>query len=412
MIIGQFCDTWPPQVDGVGRVTLSYCQTLTALGHQTYYIAPQSPYSTEALGFPVILSASVKVPGELFRMGLPGLDFRYRKKLDEVPFDIVHAQSPFLAGAEARRIAHKRNIPLVSTFHSKYYDDALAKTHSKALAKMVVSSIVDFYNHCDGVWTVNNATAEVLRQYGYRGRILVMENGTDPEPLDARGQRLLNKRLTLLPEVPTLLFVGQHNWKKNIHGILGACAILRERGVDFQLVTAGDGPDFEEIREEVIRLHLEDCTTMLGFMRDRGELMALYHEADLLVFPSLYDNAPMVLREAAVMGTPGLVVAGSCSAEGIIDDYNGFISPGEGPEDIADTIQRALPRTLHVGHYAKATIPVAWDKIMHRVVAEYERLIAEHPLQKMTLGDMVKKHSTPTRINLSIPPVSGKWRKP
>ena len=78
------------------------------------------------------------------------------EQLKDVPFDIVHAQSPFLAGQEALRIARKRDIPLVSTFHSKYYDDALAKTHSEALAKMVVKWIVNLYDKCDAVWTVNN----------------------------------------------------------------------------------------------------------------------------------------------------------------------------------------------------------------------------------------------------------------
>ena len=43
MVVGQFVDTYPPSVDGVGRVTLSYCQTLTAMGHEAYYIAPESP---------------------------------------------------------------------------------------------------------------------------------------------------------------------------------------------------------------------------------------------------------------------------------------------------------------------------------------------------------------------------------
>lgn len=32
----------------------------------------------------------------------------------------------------------------------------------------------------------------------------------------------------------------------------------------------------------------------------------------------------MVLREAAAMGTPAVVVRGSCSAEGITDGENGF----------------------------------------------------------------------------------------
>ena len=378
MIIGQFCDTYPPMVDGVGRVTLSYCQTLTAMGHEAYYIAPQSPNTDEVFGIPVILSASLKVPGELFRMGLPGLDLRYRKKVGQIPFDIVHAQSPFLAGEEALRIARKRDIPLVSTFHSKYYDDAVAKTHSKTLAKGVVQFIVRFYDKCDGVWTVNNATADVLRDYGYRGHILIMENGTDRESLNPDAMDRLNARLTLRPGVPTLLFVGQHNYKKNLHGVLGACAILKEKGLPFQLVTAGDGPDYNAIVHEAMGLGLADQCQFLGFMRDREELMALYSKADLLVFPSLYDNAPMVLREAAVMGTPGLVVKDSCSAEGVTDDYNGFISPDESKESIAETIIRALPRAEEVGAVARQTIPVSWQEIMKRVVAEYTRLIDGH----------------------------------
>ena len=339
MIIGQFCDTYPPMVDGVGRVTLSYCQTLTAMGHEAYYIAPQSPNTDEVFGIPVILSASLKVPGELFRMQVPGLDLRYRKQVSQIPFDIVHAQDPFIAGEEALRIARKRDIPLVSTFHSKYYDDAVAKTHSKTLAKGVVQHIVRFYDKCDGVWTVNNATADVLREYGYRGQILITA-GEDADHRDALG-------------------TGPAH-------------------LQFQLVTAGDGPDYDAIVHEAMGLGIADRCQFLGFMRDREELMALYSKADLLVFPSLYDNAPMVLREAAVMGTPGLVVKDSCSAEGVTDDYNGFISPDESKESIAETIMRALPRVEEVGANARETIPVSWQEIIKRVVAEYTRLIEGH----------------------------------
>ena len=378
MVVGQFVDTYPPSVDGVGRVTLSYCQTLTSMGHEAYYIAPESPNAEELYGVPVILSASLKVPGELFRMGLPGLDPKFRKRVAEVPFDIVHAQSPFLAGGEALKVARKRDIPLVSTFHSKYYDDALAKTHSKVLAQTVVQRLVRFYDRCDGVWTVNNATADVLHSYGYHGEILVMENGTNMEGLSPEGEMRMNARLRLKEGVPTLLFVGQHNYKKNLHGVLGACAILKEQGVPFQLVTAGDGPDFSEILQEARDLGIYDQCQFLGFIGNRDELMALYHRADLLVFPSLYDNAPMVLREAAVMETPGIVVKGSCSAEGVRDGDNGFICEDETAQSIASTIVRALPMSHEVGARAQKTIPISWTSIMEKVVAEYQRLITGH----------------------------------
>ncbi len=375
MIIGQFCDTYPPSLDGVGRVALSYCQTLTAMGHDTYYIAPESPEADEVSGFKTLLSASVKMPHEMYRIGLPALDPAYKKKVNQVPFDIVHAHSPFLAAEEAQRIAKRRDIPLVSSFHSKYYDDALAKTHSVQLARFFVHSIVRFYEKCDGVWTVNNATAEVLRSYGFTGEILVMENGTNREELNPAADKHLSDLLGPKDKVPTLLFVGQHNYKKNLHGILGACAILKAQGQPFRLLTAGNGPDFQDIVEEARTLGIAEECRFLGFIGERPLLMALYHRADLLVFPSIYDNAPMVLREAAVMGTPGLVVRGSCSAEGVEDGVNGFISPDEQAGSIARTIIRALPDTVPVGENASRTIPISWEIIMRRVVAEYERLI-------------------------------------
>ena len=174
-----------------------------------------------------------------------------------------------------------------------------------------------------------------------------------------------------------LLFVGQHNYKKNLHGVLDACVQLKAQGQPFQLVTAGDGPDMAAIRREVEEKGLAEQTHLLGFLSNREELMALYRRASLLVFPSLYDNAPMVLREAAVMETPTVVVRGSCSAEGITDGENGFICDDESGAAIARAVLRALPQTETVGRNARKTIPVPWEGILQKVVREYERLIAE-----------------------------------
>lgn len=379
MQIGQFVDTFPPCVDGVGRVVLSYCQTLTDMGHTAYYIAPDSPDCKDFYGIPLILSKSLPVRGELFRAGIPMFDAKFRRQVDQIPFDVVHAHSPFLAATEASRIARKKDIPLISTFHSKYYDDVVLKTGSDAIARGVVKFIVNFYEKCDGVWTVNNATADVLHSYGYRGQILVMENGTDAEQLDEHAMATMQQRLHLPEQCgPRLLFVGQHNYKKNLHGVLGACALLRKQGQPFQLILVGDGPDYDAIVHEAFSLGIADACHFMGFMSNRAELMALYHMADLFVFPSLYDNAPMVLREAAVMGTPGLLVQGSCSAEGVRDGVNGYISPDESASAIAATILRALPTVVQVGAEAQRTIPVSWQSIMEKVLVEYQRLINGH----------------------------------
>ena len=102
--------------------------------------------------------------------------------------------------------------------------------------------------------------------------------------------------------------------------------------------------------------------------------MALYERSDLMVFPSLYDNAPMVVREAAAMGTPALLIEGSCSAEGVVHGQNGYLCQNT-VEAIAQAIPEALQTAENVGLAAKKTIPIPWNQLILAVEARYEALI-------------------------------------
>ena len=358
-------------------VTFAYCETLSKMGHTTYYIAPQN---SNALHYPqlnTILSPGLKIPTEQWRVGLPALGFKYRKSLKKIPFDIVHAQDPFIAGFEAAKIAKRLNVPLVSTFHSKYYDDFLHHTHSKKISKLLLKNIIEFYNKCDAVWAVNANTADVLREYGFRKDIRVMENGTNVEKLNSVAVKKMELKAGYDSNSLKLLFVGRHNKQKNIEGIIRACKILKDKTIPFKLVTAGDGPDFDRLVKLTNKLDLSENVNFLRHIDDRTELMALYSLADLVVFPSLYDNAPMVLREAASTGTAALLVAGSTSAENLKDGKNALIAHNETPSAIASRIIDGIGTFTEIGLEAKATIPISWEKIMQKVVVEYERLIEE-----------------------------------
>ncbi|MBQ3261231.1 glycosyltransferase [Candidatus Saccharibacteria bacterium] len=374
MVIGQFCDSYPPTLDGVARVTYAYCDGLTKLGHEVYYVAPKNKHAEEYPEVNKILSPGLKLPTEQWYVGVP-VGVKYRKSLNEIPFDIVHAQSPFVAGAEAARIAKKLGIPLIATFHSKYYDDFLQRTHSKKLSKLMLKIVVDFYRKCDAVWTVNEGTREVLRSYGFDGEIRIMENGTDIEQVDDNEIDKLRKRLAPNQNELMLLFVGRHNKQKNLKEVIEAAKILKDKGVDFRLVTAGEGPDFDKTVKLAKKLGLEKETVFLGQVNERKTLMALYKLSDLLVFPSLYDSAPMVLREAAAMGTAGLLVKGSCSAENLEDGVNALIAESAEPEAIAEKIMEHKARLGEIGACAKKVIPKPWREIMTEVVKEYAELI-------------------------------------
>lgn len=381
MLIGQFCETYPPTLDGVGRVMLSYCQSLEALGHRALYVAPNNPLYPEQVNCETLLYDGVRIPGEPYRVGVPRLSKSFRNATCRLKFDVVHAHSPFLAGREARRIAKRDGAPLVATFHSKYYDDFYKATGSKTLAAMGVRYVVDFFDTCDEVWAVNDRTGAVLQEYGYHGSIVTMPNGTNRPVLTAAERDAALHRYPIREGVPVLIFAGQQNHKKNTDSILRACACLLKRGLDFQLVMVGDGPDAHALRTLAQDLDIDGHVLFTGFLSHRPTLMTLYERADLMVFPSVYDNAPMVVREAAAMGTPALLVEGSCAAEGVTHGENGFLCRNT-VESIAQGIMDALPEAEAVGKRAKETIPIPWDSLILRVLARYEALIA-----RKTKGD-------------------------
>lgn len=381
MVIGQFIDCFPPDLDGVGMVCKSYVQQLNSMGHKAYYIGPR-PRSPYPVDFPMIEVPSVPVINEPYTCGIPQLSIEFHQTMKKLGLDIIHAHSPFLIGLDGATIAERQTIPLVASFHSKYYDDFLIKTGSKLIAESIVSMIIRFYNRCDEVWAVNNATADVLRDYGYKREITVMPNGTNLwYPTDE--DRLAAQEKYNLGTGPVFLFVGQHAFKKNIKLIIEAVAVYRQRHEDFRMLFVGQGPDEQAIKNLVREKGLDDRIVFAGHLSDRNLMMQIFARADLFIFPSVYDNAPMVVREAAAAGTPSILMRGSCSAEGVTDNENGFLCENS-PEDLAARIESALPMAAEVGARARQTIPLSWDKVMKMALERYEDLISRKT--KLILG--------------------------
>lgn len=110
----------------------------------------------------------------------------------------------------------------------------------------------------------------------------------------------------------------------------------------------------------------------LGCVTDRELLRGLYLASDLFFFPSLYDNAPLVLREAAQMGLPALLASGSNSAEVVHDGINGYTADNDCGKmaarirEIFSSGSRAM-----VGERARQTIPISWDEIVARAESRY-----------------------------------------
>lgn len=370
-------------MDGVGNVVKNYAYWMNKRYGKSYVITPAYPQYVDKEEFEVLRYHSFAVPKRPpYRWGVPRMDLAFMKRIHSIPFDVLHAHCPFTSGQIALHIARKRNIPLVATFHSKYYDDFKEVFKVDHIARYIVKRIVHFYHSVDYVWTVNKGSADTLRSYGFKGEVDIIANGTDFIPPEDRSgaRRRTNEKLDLKPEDTVLLFVGQHIWQKNVKLIIESLYQLKKSGISFKMIFAGTGYAEQEMKEMVRQMHLSQEVIFLGMVLDREWLKSLYCRADLFLFPSVYDNAPIVIREAAAAQCPSVVVENTNTAEGIIDGYNGYLSKND-VVSFTEKLKEILSdrkKLVEVGRTAQQTVYKNWEKIIDDVAARYLEIVNIH----------------------------------
>lgn len=385
---GIFNDNFPPIMDGVGLTAQNYAYWLHEKGHDVSVVTPYAPNSEEvikAAKYPIYRYVSVPIPfRHPYRYGLPYIDPGFLKKWNKLNFQLIHAHCPFTTGDLAYAAAQKQHIPLVATFHSKYRQDFEHNVKSKAVVDWMVRHIIRFFEKADEVWIPQAAVEPTLREYGFKGHVEVVENGNDfytPVKKIEAMRTEMREELGLLPNETMLLFVGQHIWEKNIGFILDALALIKEK--PFHLFMVGTGYAVREIRAKISLLGLQDRVTLLGNIHDRERLKKIDAAADLFLFPSLYDNAPLVVREAAALHTPALMLQDATAAEVINQGENGFLTPND-VRAYADQIAYLMehPEILvRVGNNASKTISRSWENVMDEVLLRYRDIQESYKLK-------------------------------
>ena len=389
MRIAQYNDSYYPTIDGVVVTVRNYADWLHKYKHNCYIVTVDAGDYENKEPYPVFRYKSIPtILRKEYRIGLTRLDFKTSKMLEERPVDIVHTHSPFGMGQKGLRYAKKHNIPIISTFHTKFYDDFLEETHSKTIAKIMVKRIVNYYNQVDYVWTLNEATANTLREYGYEGKIEIVANGFDDTFLDFPKSELVDIRSKY--EIPDdfdiFNFVGRLSKTKNISTILETLALYKKEHSNFVLFITGEGDEEKFFKDLTKKLGLENNVIFTGKVANRGQLISIYTASDIFLFPSVYDNAPLVVREAAACETPCITIKDSGASQNIIDKKNGFICENT-PESVCETIKLALADKKQlkiIGEKAKTTIAKPWSVILKDVEKRYEQIIKEHKEKIMT----------------------------
>lgn len=375
--VGIFNDSFPPIMDGVSLTAQNYAYWLNEKNQPVCVITPRTPDYKDTERYPVYRYTSVPMLGRKpYRLGLPEIDRSLRSTIDRIPFGLVHAHCPFSSGVTALRVAKEQKVPIVATFHSKYRDDFEQSVHYKFIAKLMTNRIVRFYEKADEVWIPQASVEEIIREYGFKGKVEVVANGNDFDSHEAVEpiRQQARKDLKIGEHETVFLFVGQIIWEKNIRMIVESLRMIND--LPFKMYFVGSGYASDNLKQLVEEAGLSGKVTFTGSISDRQQLKQYYAAADLFLFPSTYDTWAIVIHEAAALQTPSLLVNDSTIAKVITNDSDGFLTANNATA-VASRLRELIlnPDLLkRAGLLASKTINRSWESVSDEVLDRYRHL--------------------------------------
>ena len=239
-------------------------------------------------------------------------------------FDIYHATY--------QRVLPSIRAKTVVVTHHDSTPDRFPRLFPDASA--IHTRLQKVYARADRIICISESCRQDLLHYFpiAQEKTVVIHHGFSPLP--AVGA---DERREVPCEQPYLLYVGSRAAYKNFPFLLQALAQQSQK--DVHLVAAGGGPLSAAEMLEISRLQLTDRLHLLPRVSDT-QLAALYRNAAVFVYPSLYEGFGFPPLEAMSVGCPALVSRVAALPE-ICGDAAFYFDP-ECVDDLAAGITRLL----------------------------------------------------------------------
>lgn len=374
-------DSFPPVIDGVANTVFNYADIIQKGLGNAIVATPEYPGVEDNYDFDIVRYKSFDTTGIFgYRAGYPFAPSTVGK-LDEKNIDIIHSHCPAVSTVLARMLREKVSAPIIFTYHTKFDIDIRKAIESNLLQDTMIKLLVKNVEACDDVWVVSEGAGENLKSLGYKGDYIVMENGVDfPKGrADEKSVNQINEVLGINDDAPVFLFVGRLMWYKGMKLILDALRVVKEKGEKFHMVIVGDGADGKDIQQYSDEIGLSDYCIFTGAVQDREVLRAYYTRADMFLFVSTYDTNGIVVREAAACGLGSVLIKGSCAAEKIVHERNGYLID-ETEESLADAVLRLIHNVglaREIGNNAMNEIYIPWEKSVNTAYERYEYVLSK-----------------------------------
>lgn len=235
--------------------------------------------------------------------------------IHEGKFTLMHAHFGSIATTVARLVSKLTGVPYLFTAHAKdiFHESVVPMDLCHKLADAASVITVSDYNMEYLRNRYDDAADAVIRVY----------NGLDLSKFRYESP---------LDRPRCIVGVGRLVEKKGWNILIDACAILAQRGCDFECELIGTGQLEEELHGQVAQHRLDDRVQMLG-PRSQGDAMRHVQNSGVFVTPCVIgsdgnrDGLPTALLEAMALGTPCISTDVTGIPEAVRNGETGLVVP-------------------------------------------------------------------------------------
>lgn len=290
-------------------------QLLAKDGHQVLLAGPSNVISPapDAVGGACLRTYQIDIGARP-----SGADLKALRQLKQLAatVEVIHAhglRAGALAVLAAKRLPAAKRPRVVVTLHNLPVGSAPTRLVGKALHLVVVKG-------ADYVLTVSPDLLEKAKQLGLEaGEIAVVpaparslsdctgtassetDFGTtaslDPASGPGAGSGPGTSSDTDCDAAPCLLTIARLAPQKGLDLLLETATLIKQCGIDFTWLVAGDGPLKAQLNQQIATAALP--VKLLGRREDIGALLS---QADVVVQTSYWEGQPLTLREAMQAG--------------------------------------------------------------------------------------------------------------
>ena len=286
---------------------------------------------------------------------------------NNIDFILIETNTVFLL---QNLLVRKYPEKVAVRIHSTADTETLIFRKGSFFSKLFLKSASDFMYKCNTVICTNSYHQEFIYKYFYRNNVYDMWSRTHfilPNTVPEIKTTRMSQEKMYFFALGKLSYDGYI--QKGISDLIGACFILKQKGIDVPLKIVGDGEYYNVINKKINNLGLKDVHIIRKLQHH--EVIDSLINSLAVILVSRYEGQSMFATEALSVGKPLIITNDNGMKDMVKDGINGLVVRTGNCLDLADKLEYFMhlsdDRITSMGVESKA---IYENKFSPKVVAD------------------------------------------